>query len=272
MTVDLHTHTKFSDGTFSLEELVNHALNNSIKYLAVTDHDCVKAFLEEDITQIKGLNLIKGVEFGCIFEGLDLHILGYGIDIYSQKLNETLKYLAQKREERMLEMLSKLNALNIDINYEEITTESKNIKGRMHLARALCKKRLVKDEQTAFTKYLSYGCPAYVPKVSLSAQQTILLIKSIGGISVIAHPFVSRVNEPFLENIISLGIDGIEVYHPKHSEPQKYFLKNKALESGLLITGGSDFHGAKDGSTMPIGSHDYPNEYFMKFAERINLR
>ena len=269
LTVDLHTHTKLSDGTFSLKELADYAVYNGIKHLAITDHDCVKAFLEEDVNSIKGLTFIKGIELGCIFKETELHILGYGIDIFSSKLTEVLSFLSQKREERMLEMISKLKILGFEIDYNEIVAESKEIKGRMHLARALCKKRIVKNEQSAFTKYLSYGCPAYVPKISLSAEQTISLIKSIGGIPVIAHPFVSKITEPLLKQIISLGIEGIEVYHPKHNEIQKHFLKNEALKQNLLITGGSDFHGIKDGTTMQIGSHDYPYEFFIEFSKRL---
>ncbi len=270
MLVDLHTHTRASDGIFSIRELLDYARKSSVKVLAVTDHDCVKAFSDtESIGLFSDIMLIKGIEFGCIMDGLDVHILAYNIDIEDASLLKKLDMLAFNRVERTREMLSKLAALGIEIPYEEVAAESEHIKGRLHLARLMVKKGFVSDENSAFSKYLGIGAPAYVPRKSLSVEESIELIASVGGVSVLAHPFVSLVSEDMIDRIIGYGINGIEVYYPEHNGLQRDFLKNKALANSLLVTGGSDFHGFRNGNLMPLGMRDYPDFLFSDFMDKI---
>ncbi len=268
MTADLHIHTTASDGTMTISEVAAYALKKGVTSIAITDHDTVSSFSSKEVSSFKGLEIIPGVELGCRLDGLCIHILGYYVDVRNQHFLSVLEQLNAGREKRMALMIEKLCALGMNIAYSEVEQKCSEVKGRLHLARVMAEKGYVKNEQDAFEKYLCEGSPAYAPRFSLSVREAVELIAMAGGVSVLAHPFVSALNEEIINKIIEMGINGIEVYYPEHSMLQKEFLREKALSKALEITGGSDFHGLRGGIMMQIGAFDYPAEYFNNFKKR----
>ncbi|GAV21740.1 PHP domain-containing protein [Carboxydothermus pertinax] len=248
--IDLHTHTTASDGTYTPEELVKLAQKERIKILAITDHDSAAGVIEAVGAGEKyGVKVIAGVEISVVFEPTEMHILGYGMDIKDEKFIKTLTRLKENRERRNPLMIKKLNALGFDITLEEVVLEAGGeIVGRPHMARVLLKKGYVSSLEEAFSKYLGKGCPAYVPKEKLTPFEAINIIKQAGGLSFLAHPvYLEKIEvelKKLLEELVSYGLDGIEAYYTYHSEEQTKLYLKLAEEYKLLISGGSDFHGA----------------------------
>jgi len=247
--IDLHTHSTASDGTFSPEELVYLAKKEKIQALALTDHDTIDG-LKPAYNTAKDLDLpfLCGVEISIKFEGPGhFHLLGYFLEPEIPKINDTLLKLKKAREERNKKMIEKLNNLGIEITLEELKEIAQGEIGRPHIANLLVKKGIVKSFEEAFQKYLKKGALAYVPKALLLPEEGIKLILEAKGIPVLAHPITLKLNLLELKKYIKLlknfGLMGIEVFYPEHTIDFTKFLIECAKELGLLLTGGSDFHG-----------------------------
>jgi predicted metal-dependent phosphoesterase TrpH len=253
MSIDLHAHTYFSDGSLSPQALIDLAVEKKIDVLAITDHDEVGALHSafEYATHVP-IEIVSGVELSIAYnlpEQGHLHILGLFIDYQNEELNAILDQLKQARYDRIKTMLKKMNSLGCDLDIDEL---DQNIgygsAGRPHLAQMLVEKGMVKDVPEAFSKFLSKGRPAYVPKKKLSAESAIHLIHCAGGLAIAAHPFslgFSTYPEVGIEmlKLKALGLDGLEAYYTSHNAYITKWLLDFARENGLLISGGSDFHG-----------------------------
>jgi predicted metal-dependent phosphoesterase TrpH len=247
--IDLHTHSTASDGTFSPEELVYLAKKEKLQALALTDHDTIDG-LKSAYNTAKDLDLpfLCGIEISIKFEGPGhLHLLGYFLEPEIPKINDSLLKLKKAREERNKKMIEKLNNLGIKITLEELKEIAQGEIGRPHMAILLVKKGIVKSFEEAFQKYLKKGAPAYAPKALLLPEEAIKLILEAKGIPVLAHPVTLKLNLLELKKNIKLlknfGLMGIEVFYPEHTADFTKFLIECAKELGLLLTGGSDFHG-----------------------------
>jgi hypothetical protein len=275
---DLHIHTTASDGTMSPAEVVKYAKDKGLRAIAITDHDTIEG-LQEGIQEGArvGLEVIPGVELSVDFPKGTMHLLGYCIDPASPELADKLIVLQQARLERNLKMVEKLRGLGISIELAEVqaTTEHGQL-GRPHFAYTLVQKGYAQNLQDAFDRYLGKGRPAYVEKFRFSPQKAIHLIKKTGGVIVLAHPFTLNLPQPQdLEHIIGKlkkkGLDGIEVYYPEHSEGQTKFYRYLAQQYGLLISGGSDFHGlTKD--DVHIGEGYGDKELTYRLVDAIKAR
>jgi predicted metal-dependent phosphoesterase TrpH len=247
--IDLHTHSTASDGTFSPEELVYLAKKEKLQALALTDHDTIDGLKPAyNTAKDLGLPFLCGVEISIKFEGPGhFHLLGYFLEPEIPKINDTLLKLKKAREERNKKMIEKLNNLGIKITLEELKEIAQGEIGRPHIAILLVKKGIVKSFEEAFQKYLKKGAPAYVPKALLLPEEGIKLILEAKGIPVLAHPITLKLNLLELKKYIKLlknfGLMGIEVFYPEHTTDFTKFLIECAKELGLLLTGGSDFHG-----------------------------
>ena len=248
--VDLHMHTTHSDGSFTPRELVRFAKEKKLDCISVTDHDTMSSFDEcADEAKKEGSELIPGIEISAQFEPGTLHILGYFLDRNDPQLKATLEDIQKARRERNPQIIEKLNRLGIPITFEEAKAESggKQI-GRPHFAKVLLKKGVVKDLQEAFDKYLAKGKPAYLDKRRLSPKESIRRIREAGGIAVIAHPKQMRLDEEKLTQEFARlrdeGLGGIEAYNSCQNREEAQIYKRLAKRFNLLITGGSDFHGA----------------------------
>lgn len=243
--VDLHSHTNYSDGFHSPEELVHKAKDVGIDILSITDHDSVNAI--EEATKIGdklGVEIIPGVEISSDLRGAEVHILGYFVDIDNKELEHYLEFFREERVRRAARIVEKLNNLGLEITLDDVLEKAKNSAvGRPHIAQAMLEKEIVNTYFTAFNKYIKNGGPAYERKVHLSPQSAFKIISDAGGLSFIAHP--AHMPESMIKELIDAGADGIEVIHPSHSRELTRFYRGIVNEYFLLESGGSDFHGGK---------------------------
>jgi len=241
---DLHTHTTHSDGHLPPLELVRKAKDLGISVLGITDHDTVGA-LDEAIEAGKtlGVEVIPGMELSASSPEGEIHVLGYFMDYHSPALTGALTIFRQKRIERIERIVGKLNRMKIPLTVESVLAEATGDSvGRPHIANALVNNGHAVSYHQAFNKYIGEGRPAFEKKAEFSAEDTIRLIAAAGGLSFLAHPGRS-VDENLLHRLIKSGLDGIEVYHPSHSEERVEFYRGIVSEYFLLESGGSDFHG-----------------------------
>lgn len=249
LRADLHTHTLASDGTCTPDENVRLAKEAGMHTVAITDHDTV-AGIREAVTagEKYDIQVIAGVEISSVGIGQDIHILGYFVPYENEEFEAELKKLRGSRHERQVLMINKLNELGINITLEKVYQRKagkegtdKNI-GRPHIAEELMEMGLVSSMEEAFEKYLGKGGLAYICTPRISPQEAIKLIRRFGGVSVLAHPGLYD-NNDYVEELIVYGLDGIEVYHPDNSEENRQHYLKLADDYGLVVTGGSDFHG-----------------------------
>jgi len=260
MSVDLHLHTKASDGSLSPKKVVYKAKKLNYKAISITDHDTVSG-LDEAIKNGKKINLeiIPGIEFNTKYKGFEVHILGYFIDYHNKNLINATKKLHDSRVNRVKNIVNKLNEMGIKITNNDIFSLSDGgAVGRSHVARVLKNKNYVETFSEAFEKYLAIGKEAYVERYRLKPDEAINIIKKAGGIPVLAHPGLIE-NDKIVNKMLSMGVEGIEAYYYEHNlnETNKYI--KLANDNDLLITGGSDDHGPgnKDGARLGKMKIDY---------------
>ena len=247
--LDLHLHTTHSDGSCTPTEVVTMAHRAGVTALAITDHDIMTG-VTEAITagQQCGIEIIPGVEISSIAGNSELHVLGYFLDRQDSDLLARLKTLRDERHRRNPQIIERLQTLGIDITYDEVRAlAGSDSVGRPHIARALMDKRVVTSAKEAFDRFLAEGKPAYVPRVLPSPAEAIRWIKAARGLAVLAHPTWVKVAEQSLVDLVRQlkadGLDGVEVYYSTHAARQTREYLGLAQQLGLLVTGGSDFHG-----------------------------
>ena len=247
MPSDLHMHTNFSDGKLSPEELVAAAKAAGLKYISISDHDTVDGIVhlyEAGLYPNRGIRIIPGVEFSAHHPEREIHILGYNVDIFHQGLLEKLNDVMEARWSRFSEIVEKLRVQGCAVREADvlkIAGSSKSI-SRSHIARALVKNKCFSTIREAFEKLLEKGRPAYVPHYRLEVEEIIDLVREAGGVSVLAHPKLVK-DDALVEEVLSRGIQGIEVFYPRHDEEDVKRYMAMAEKYNLLVTGGSDFHG-----------------------------
>lgn len=243
---DLHTHTVASDGTCTPAENIRYAKEAGLAAVAITDHDTVAGIAEAiEAGKELGLEVVPGVEISTVANGQDIHVLGYFVPYEDEQFHGELSKLRDTRHERNKLLIARLQELGIDITLENVykckTGTDKNI-GRPHIAEELMELGAVSSMQEAFDKYLAKGAAAYVNPPRISPLEAIRLIKRFGGVAVLAHPGLYD-DDDLVEEIIVYGLDGIEVFHPDNNEKQRQHYLALASDYGLVVTGGSDFHG-----------------------------
>ena len=249
--IDMHTHTNYSDGDYSPTELIKLAKKQNIKIIAITDHDTLEG-IKNVPKNIKGIKVIHGIELTAKVSKGRMHILGYNIDINNEELNDKMSWLKDKSTNSVISLIEQLKKdYKIYFTHEEIKEliNANHNLGRPDLARLLIKKGYVKTVQEAFDKYLiaAYDKTRKVNK-NLKPEECIKLILNSGGIPVLAHPHSLELDNKQLEilirKMIKQGLKGIEVYHSDHTKEKEEFYLYLANKYKLLISGGSDYHGA----------------------------
>ncbi len=265
--IDLHAHTTASDGLLSPSELVDLARRTGLSALGVTDHDTMNGLEEAHCAgQSAGLEVVPGVEISTSHEGVEIHLLGYFVDRNSSELRAQLSSRREDREERAREMVETLCRLGVPIDYEDVKREAGNgAVGRPHVAAALVARGWVRDRQEAFDRYIADGRPAAVPKPVFPIADAIALLREIGAVPVLAHPGLLKRPE-LLPAFPALGLEGIEVFYPKHLPDQQRDLLAFARSHGLVPTGGSDFHSSAQPAAL--GSQPVPPETLDLLRER----
>lgn len=269
MFTDLHLHTNFSDGTYTPEFLAKEAKRCSLVAVALTDHDTVegcqrmKAACEAD-----NIEFIPATELTAESAGIELHMLGYFLDVENPRLLEQMAHFQEGRQERIREIVSRLRKLDVPLEEEDVFALA-NCKspGRPHVARALIERKVCRTLDEAFERFLKRNRPGWVPKQKITAEDAIELIHGAGGLAVIAHPGLAR-SEEAIPALIDSGIDGIECFHSRHSASASEYYVTVAEENNLLITGGSDCHGMNKGKPL-IGSIKLPYDYVRLLKERL---
>ena len=257
--VDLHTHSTASDGTLSPSELVRYAVKHGVRVLALTDHDTLSGLTEaEDEARRVGLDFIPGVEISAEFEPGTLHMLGYFVNSGDPVLENNLSRLREGRDHRNLIILEKLAALGYPLELKDVLRFAGGQSvGRPHIADALVRKGYVKDRTEAFDRLLSKGAPAYADKERMTPEVAVSLILQAGGIPVLAHPQYLYLDKNalagFVSDLKSSGLAGIEAYYYSHSSEDVAFYRSLAQENGLLMTGGTDYHGPEGLKNTDIG-------------------
>ena len=254
--IDLHIHSTASDGSLTPAEIINRAQRLNLAAIAITDHDSIygsKEALQAGIPP--SLKFLTGVEISAahppFFPGSgSFHILGYCIRLDNQALNQALNRLRDARKNRNPKIIKRLNELGLKISLEDVNpTIAHGQLGRPHIAQVMIKKGFVKSMDEAFDQFLGVGKPAYVDKNRIGCEETIKMIRDAGGVPVLAHPALLNINDDFqleelIQNLIKIGMRGIEVYYPEHSPEQMQRYRELANKYNLLITGGTDFHGS----------------------------
>ncbi len=247
--IDLHIHSTFSDGLLKPAEVVDLAESQGLKAIAITDHDTA-AGTDEAMQRgnEKKIEVLAGIEISSWHGDTSMHILGYRFKHEDKKFNSRLQLLQDGRESRNIRIIENLNKLGIRIDLGELLHYSEyGQTGRPHIARLLVDKGVTKTIDLAFKYYLRRGAAAYAERFRFSALDAIAMIREAGGIAVLAHPSsldpTLRSIPLLLKNLRKMGLEGVEVYYPSHSPKAVKALLQMADEMGLLITGGSDFHG-----------------------------
>ena len=270
MPSDLHTHTIFSDGSYSPEELVAMAKSIGLVYFAITDHDTVdgvKYLYENGIYPDRGIKIIPGVEFSANNSEHDIHIVGYNIDIYNGALSDMINEISEARWTRFSEMIKNLQDNNYNIREADVLQvagTSRSI-GRFHIARALVKKGEFKTVREAFEKMLGKDKPAYAPRYFPEVEEIVDVIHQSGGQAVLAHP--KLVEDDSLVESICTKVDGIEVFYPNHQPQDIQRYLSFAEKFNLLIVGGSDFHGSASRFVNGLGEFTVADEIAKKIYE-----
>lgn len=274
---DLHTHTTASDGTCTPTENVRLAQEAGLAAVAITDHDTV-AGISEALAAGKalGVEVVPGVEISTFAAGQDIHVLGYFVPYTDPAFRDALAKLRDVRHKRNEMLITRLRELGIRISLEDVYKqkegEDKNI-GRPHIAAEMLRRGYVKSIDEAFAKYLGKHGAAYVSPPRITPQQAIDLIQQAGGVAVLAHPGLYD-DDKLVEDLIGCGLDGLEVWHPDNDAAarERYFRWTE--EYGLVATGGSDFHGWRDGQPFHamIGSSTAALETVVKLKERASRR
>lgn len=268
MAGDLHTHTNFSDGSFSPEMLVAEAKKIGLHYLGITDHDTVdgvRHLYENGLYPVRGVNIIPGVELSANHPERDIHIVGYNIDIYNEALLEMIDKITEVRWERFSEIIKILQDNRYGIREADVlkTAGTSRSIGRAHIARTLVKIGAFKSVRDAFEKMLGKGCPAYVPRYLPEVDEVIDVIHQAGGKAILAHP--KLVGDDELVESLCRKLDGLEVYYPCHKpeDTQHYFFM--ANKYNLLVAGGSDFHGTASRFVKDLGDFTISDNLAEKF-------
>jgi predicted metal-dependent phosphoesterase TrpH len=264
--VDLHAHSLYSDGEHAPAEVARMARQAGVTALALTDHDCLDG-LAEFVRAAEGFEPVSGVEVSARRNHSDVHLVGLFVDPGDERLRRRLKDLAETRAERTRAMLTRLRAAGIHISEAEVMRfSSRGTVGRPHLAMALVAARAVQSVEDAFRKYLRPGTPGYVPKPGPSPEEAVAWIHEAGGAAVLAHPGPMHHDE-WIAEIARAGLDGIEVWHPKHNPHQQEVYRRLAAELDLVPSGGSDYHGASVGDAL-IGQEPVPEETVERLRRR----
>lgn len=247
--IDLHTHSTESDGTLTPEELMQLAADTGLSAIALTDHDTVGGLSKaEPVARQLGIELIPGIELSTDYNGTEVHMLGFYIDNTNPAFLAKLQEFIDSRDVRNEKMAFLLQKEGFDITLEQLYQEyPESVITRAHFARYLVEHGFVKDRDTVFRKYLGDNCRCYVPREKITPFEAIDLIRLGGGFSFFAHPLLCHMNHDrlrfFVKDLKKAGLTGMEAIYSMNTPGDERNMKKLAEEFGLLISGGSDFHG-----------------------------
>ncbi len=248
--------------------MVRAAKANGLVAIALTDHDTVGGLAEAQVAGVElGVRVVNGVELSAVEGDAETHLLGLHLRD-ALVIERELGGLRDMRARRGQEIVNKLVALGVHVSFDDVLEQSDGgAVGRPHVARALVEQGWATDVRDAFDRYLGAGRPAYVAKDQLGMPDAIAMIHAAGGLAVLAHPGGAGTRER-LTALAALGLDGVEVKHPSHSPSDVTRLRTLSEQLGLVVSGGSDWHGAADGPRT-IGMMQVPEEWLARQDARL---
>ncbi len=256
MGYDLHTHSTYSDGSLKPQELIQKAVKSGLDGIALTDHDTVSGIEEAVDESVKyQFTFLPGIELTTDFGDLEVHILGYNLDYHNPVLLRKLDLILESRDERARLIIKKLNKARIPLSWEKVKAETTSrFIGRAHIYRALQVSGLISMShgREAFGYYLGKSGLAYVPHREIETFEAIALVIETGGVPVLAHPG-RMADDQLIAKLVKKGLQGIEAYYPTHTSEQTDRYLKLAAKYGLIVTGGSDYHGAFSQSKLGDG-------------------
>ncbi|HEY7728885.1 MAG TPA: PHP domain-containing protein [Candidatus Eisenbacteria bacterium] len=270
--VDLHTHSNASDGSYTPARVVAMAEANGVGVLSLTDHDTLEGLPEaRERAEEAGIRLIPGVELSVSEEGVDVHLLAYGFDPNASALRAAIAGYREGRRERARKILARLKGLGIRIPLEEVEAVAGGAAiGRPHVAESLLRGGFVETFDEAFLRYLGHHAPAYVPKQVVALEQCSALVRDAGGVVILAHP--GTLNRDYMiPGLARRGLDGIEVWHSKHDTHDVARYRGFVQLHGLLMTGGSDYHGERT-PDVTIGCVPVPDQILAPLDDLCRMR
>ena len=271
--IDLHTHSTTSDGTLSPGALVRDAASIGLRTLALTDHDTIDGVPEAMAAgRETGVEIIPGVELGTSVERREHHILGYFVDIDDTSFQAALVDLAARRMRRAETMIARLAGIGVTVPLAEVLREAGHgTVGRPHLARVLIRHGHATSVEDAFDRYLKHGQPAYVPREPFLPEEAIALVRSAGGVPVLAHPLSTGDPETAVARLRPAGLGGLEVYYGEYDDDTRHTLRLLADRVGLIPTGGSDFHGPGYRAGRKLGGAPVPADTVDRLRDAARL-
>ena len=287
MSIDLHIHTNFSDGTDSPQEIVEKSEKLGLKGIAITDHETIKGLLT--ITK-DTIEVVKGVEISAKWGALSeknpesgIHILMYFVEEESN-INMLLEEVRESKKSRNIQILEKLRMLDIHVDLDEIETHNDQVLGRPHIAELMVQHEYVTNITEAFNRYLGNGKPAYADLHQVSITKLMEVAKASKVVTVLAHPHTLNPKKNMLVNnnwidtglttnlkeLMSMGLTGIETYYSSYDLSIRKQLSKFANELNLIETGGSDYHGEiKLGLHLGTGWENKPLDVPDKFLDKL---
>ena len=269
--IDLHVHSSASDGVYSPIELVDLARKRGVEALAITDHDTVGGLAQAvGYARETGYTLVPGIEFSVEHPRGSFHLVGLYVDHENAELQAASERLRSLRDSRGTRMIADLRSHGVDITLEEVLAEAGGAPlGKPHFARVMVRHGFGRDLDDIFRRYLADGRPGDIKKERIPAAEAISLIRNAGGIPIVAHPVSLECRSPeefedLLRRLIDLGLEGVEAYASMHTHEQALEFAETAGRYGLLVSGGSDFHGDRPeeigtyngGRLIPAGLFD----------------
>ena len=258
--VDLHVHSNKSDGSLSPSDLILEAKKKGLKAFALTDHDTVDGIDEAMAASVgSGVTVIPGIELSTEYEGKDIHIVGLLIDKEQPEFKEKIQEFVDSRILRNRKMCQKLTEAGMPLTYEELLAEFPGaVITRAHYAQIMLKKGYTKSLKEAFERYIGDRGPCFIPREKITPEDGVKLILSAKGIPVLAHPLLYKMGKERLQILIDrlkdAGLEAIEAVYCTNTPSEEAQMRELAKKNGLLISGGSDFHGnAKPGLEMGTG-------------------
>jgi len=274
--IDLHAHTTASDGCSTPADLAARAAAAGVRVLAVSDHDTVGGYAEAARACAPlGIELVAGIEISSILQDEDVHVLGYFFDVHSPPLHAFLDAQRKQRVDRVRLIVERLTSLGMPLDAEALVrpaveNPSTSI-GRPAVARAMVAARYVASTGLAFERWLSFGRPAYVPRLAVSPVDAFARIHESGGIASLAHPGLLKHDE-WIPRFADAGLDAVEAYHSSHDGFDTARYLRFAEQLGLGVSGGSDYHADDSHGASGPGSVSLPREHYDRLLERRRLR
>jgi predicted metal-dependent phosphoesterase TrpH len=269
MHLDLHLHSTCSDGALAPGDLVAAAGRAGLDLIALADHDTVAGTEPARAAAAArgGIAVLPAIEITCFLDGAELHLLGYGLRAEDPGVVALTARASAARRERMAALVARLRSLGVDVAVDDVVTEPECASvGRMHLARTLVRRGTVGSVSEAFGRYIGDGAAAFVPSRGPAVAEAIAVVRGAGGLAVWAHPALEDVRH--FGPLGECGLDGIEVLRPSLAPVDSVALEQAARASGLLVTGGSDWHGS---SRPALGSWYVTERHVGAFLERLGI-